>query len=160
MPSLNAVNIPRAMTNFRPERFNDFHTATVKFFADREPHSLTKLKKLKCPVKLIQCGGDIAYPVHFAEELLQRLLDAGAEADLEVVEDAPHYGTVTHPHEINPLVHDYIMSHTSHPVPPPLDEVISPFEAELLATGWTPNGSEDEDSDDEFEICYKFETSL
>ncbi|KAG5644712.1 hypothetical protein DXG03_007935 [Asterophora parasitica] len=93
---LAEYNIPRAMRNYNRDRLEEYHTASVKFFADRAQHSLEKLRGLKCPVELVHCDGDVAYPIAFAQELLERLLDAGVDAELDVVEGAPHFGTVTH----------------------------------------------------------------
>ncbi|KAG5640142.1 hypothetical protein DXG03_000947, partial [Asterophora parasitica] len=93
---LNEYSLPRAMRNSNRDRLEKFHTASVKFFVDRVPHSLKKLSRVKCPVQLVQCGGDVAYPITFAQELLQRLLDAGLDTELSVVEGAPNFGTVTH----------------------------------------------------------------
>ncbi|KAF5379049.1 hypothetical protein D9615_005993 [Tricholomella constricta] len=154
--ALNALYIPRAMVNFSPERFEEFHTATVKFFTERTAHTSATLRRLQCPVKLIQCGGDIAYPLRYAQELLGRLVDAGVDAELETVEDAPHFGSVTHPNVFNPLIHDFIMSHTTAPVPPPPEIVTSPFEADLVATGWSPRDGAEDVSSEEDDIRLNF----
>ncbi|KAG5640232.1 hypothetical protein DXG03_009739 [Asterophora parasitica] len=154
---LNEYSLPRAMRNFNRDRLEEFHTASVKFFVDRVPHSLEKLSRVKCPVQLVQCGGDIAYPISFAQELLQRLLDAGVDAELDVIEDAPHFGTVTHYEDINPLLHNFIISHTIDVVPPAPKVVTSPFEAYLVSLGWTP-GTDETDIDDEY--TYDFAAAL
>ncbi|KAG6856587.1 hypothetical protein H0H87_002793 [Tephrocybe sp. NHM501043] len=75
--------------------FDEFHSATVGFFVEDVIDSQEKFRKISCPVKLIQRGADIAYPLHHAEELLQRLVDVGVSAELDVLEEAPHFGTAT-----------------------------------------------------------------
>ncbi|KAG5338500.1 hypothetical protein C0989_007272 [Termitomyces sp. Mn162] len=89
------VTIPKAIRNYGPGRFEECYIATVAFFAEHVDYSMDKLRRIRCPVKLVHCSGDIAYPIHHAEELLQRLIEADVNADLEVVDDAPHFGTVT-----------------------------------------------------------------
>ena len=81
--------------NYGPGRFEEGQIATVDFFKEQVDYSTEKLKMIRCPVKLIYCGKDIAYPLHHAEELLQRLVEAGVNAELEVANNAPHFGTVT-----------------------------------------------------------------
>ncbi|KAG6861402.1 hypothetical protein C0995_000531 [Termitomyces sp. Mi166 len=132
------VTIPRAVKNYGPGRFEECYMATVGFFEEQVDYSAEKLRRIWCPVKLVHCGGDIAYPIYHSDELLQRLVDAGVDAKLEVVEDAPHFGTVTYATEINSLLHDFLMKQTMSDVPVP-EEVTSPFEAMLVAAGWSPD---------------------
>ncbi|KAG5641701.1 hypothetical protein DXG03_004419 [Asterophora parasitica] len=140
--ALTEYTIPQGMRNYNRDRLDEYHTMSVKFFADRTPHSLEKLRRIKFPVRLVQCGGDVAYPIAFAQELLQRLLDAGVDADLDVVEGAPHFGTVTHFKEFNPRIHDFIISHTTDDVPPAPKVVTSPFDLVSLDLDWTPETDE------------------
>ncbi|KAG5639973.1 hypothetical protein DXG03_002054 [Asterophora parasitica] len=136
--ALTEYSLPCGLRNFNRDRLEEYHTASVKFFTDRVPHSLQKLRRIKCPVKLAHSGGDVAFPIALTQELLQRLLDAGVDAELDVIEGAPHFGTVTHFEEFNPRIHDFIISHTMDEVPPEPKVVISPFEAYLFPFGWTP----------------------
>ncbi|KAG6899330.1 hypothetical protein C0993_011184 [Termitomyces sp. T159_Od127] len=93
--AMRKVTIPKAIRNYGPGRFEECYIATVAFFAEQVDYTTKKLGRIKCPVKLVHCGGDIAYPIHHAEEIIQRLSDARVDAELEVVEDAPHFGSVT-----------------------------------------------------------------
>lgn len=96
---MNAVAISQAMVNFAPNKLEEFHTTSVKFFTEREPHALSVLRKIQCPVELVHCGGDIAYPLECVEELQKRLVDADVDAHITQIEGAPHFGIVTHPKE-------------------------------------------------------------
>ncbi|KAG6888724.1 hypothetical protein C0992_007633 [Termitomyces sp. T32_za158] len=89
------VTTPKAFKNYGPERLEELHLVTVKFFTEKVDYSTEKLNRIQCPVKLIHCSADIAYPIHHTEELFQRLINSGVNAELEVVEDAPHFGTIT-----------------------------------------------------------------
>ncbi|KAG6917116.1 hypothetical protein DXG01_003782 [Tephrocybe rancida] len=147
--ALVKLTLPHAIVNFGPGRFEEFHTAAVDFFAEDVDYSKEKLSRIRCPIKLLYCGADIAYPLHYAEELLQRLVDAGVHAELTVVEDAPHFGTVTNFNEINPSLHDFIMQHTSSNVPLALGSATSPYEPILVATGWSPEPRSSDSSEEE-----------
>jgi pimeloyl-ACP methyl ester carboxylesterase len=76
-----------------------FHTVSVKFFCDRKPHPPALLQRIQCPLTLINCSADIAYPIEFAQELHDRIQGAGLNVTLLTVKDAPHFGTVTHSSE-------------------------------------------------------------
>ncbi|KAG5336958.1 hypothetical protein C0989_011414 [Termitomyces sp. Mn162] len=144
---INATN-SKAARNYGPGRLEEGQIVTVNFFTEKMDYSTEKLRKIRCPVKLIHCSEDIAYPLHHTEELLQRLVDAGVDVELEAVSDAPHFGTVTNAMEINSLLHDFLMKQTTSNVPLPSEEVTSPYEAMLVAEGWSPdheNESSDED---------------
>ncbi|KAG6861403.1 hypothetical protein C0995_000532 [Termitomyces sp. Mi166 len=150
------VCIPNAVKNLGPGRLEEGRVVTVGFFSEHMDYSTEKLKRIPGPVKLIYCGGDIAYTIHQTEDLFQRLIVAGIDVELEVVEDAPHFGTVMYATEINPLLHDFLMKQTTTDVPVPSEGVISPFEAILVATGWSPD--HDDDSFDEEEEFFDFQS--
>ncbi|KAG5641702.1 hypothetical protein DXG03_004420 [Asterophora parasitica] len=138
--ALTEFTIPLDMRNYNRDRFEEFHTTSVKFFADHAPHSLEQLRRLKSPVQLVQCGGDVAYPIALAQRLLYLMLSAGVDAELDVVDGAPHFGTVTHFKEFNPRIHDFIISHTTEDVPPVPNAATSPFD--LVSLDWTPETDE------------------
>ncbi|KAF9025016.1 alpha/beta-hydrolase [Hymenopellis radicata] len=125
-----------------PKDMESYVTITVKFFTERKEHPKSNLSKIAVPVKLIHCMADIAYPLEYSERFLGDLKDAGVNASLDTVDDAPHFGSVTHSPIINPIIHDFIMAATSSPVPPAPSSATSPFEAGLVKAGWT-----DEDDD-------------
>ncbi|KAF4617282.1 hypothetical protein D9613_005863 [Agrocybe pediades] len=96
------------------------------------------------PVHIVHCAEDIAYPLHFAEALRDRLInEAGLPRDkvkLTQIPGAPHLGCVTHPEPINASIHEWVLSNTPNAasiVPPakPAQNVHSPFEEELTKYG-------------------------
>lgn len=87
------------MRNWAPENFGALRTVSVDFFVDRKPHDLAQLRQIECPVHLIHCGGDVAYPLHYVEELRDRLVSVGLHPRVSQVKDAPHFGSVTHSEE-------------------------------------------------------------
>lgn len=91
--------VPQGLKNWSPERFDEFHTVSVKFFTDRKPHPMSALEKIKCPIRLVHCGDDIAYPLHYVEELRDLLEQANLDVQITIVEDASHFGCVTKPDE-------------------------------------------------------------
>ncbi|KAG6850126.1 hypothetical protein H0H93_000748 [Arthromyces matolae] len=98
-PFIKAIvktTMPYSLKQFCPGKFDQFHQATVEFFRQQGEDFTDKLSSIRCPVQLVYCGADVAYPKNHCEELLQALLDAGVDVDMEVVTDAPHFGTVTH----------------------------------------------------------------
>ncbi|KAJ2926625.1 hypothetical protein H1R20_g10447, partial [Candolleomyces eurysporus] len=141
------LTVPDALRNWTRDRLEMLHTVSVKFFCDRKPHSPALLKQIECPITLIHCGADIAYPITYAQELLDRLEDAGLNARLLSVKDAPHFGTVTHSAEINKVIHDVVIGGTKYPVPPAQTEVVSPFEEDFAAMGCPADADSDSDDD-------------
>ncbi|KAG6861404.1 hypothetical protein C0995_000533 [Termitomyces sp. Mi166 len=141
--AIQKVAITKGFRNYGSARLEETHVATVGIFTEQMDYSTEKLRRIPGPVKLIYCGGDIAYTIHQTEDLLRRLIGAGIEAELEAVENAPHFGTVI----INPLLHDFLMKQTTSDPPVPLEEVTSPFERILIAAGWSPDESSSEEED-------------
>jgi dienelactone hydrolase len=84
------------MVNWRPERFEDFHTACVKFLSDRQPYPRSALANIMCPVNMVHCSGDIAYRFAGVEALKNRLEEAGVDVQLNIVKDSSHFGSVAH----------------------------------------------------------------
>lgn len=95
--SLIQYTLPHVMKRSSPEELDGFHTLTVKFFVDRKPHSRDLLQRIKCPIYLLHCGGDIAYEMKYVEELHDVLQGAGLHVRVADIQDAPHFGCVTHP---------------------------------------------------------------
>ena len=85
------------MQRSSPEELEGFHTLTVKFFVDRKPHTHQLLQKISCPIYLVHCGSDIAYEMKDVEELRDALQGAGLQVRVADIENAPHFGCVTHP---------------------------------------------------------------
>ncbi|KIY47876.1 alpha/beta-hydrolase [Fistulina hepatica ATCC 64428] len=135
---------PQALRNWNPEMFPQLHAVTVGFFAERRAHSRSTLEKIQCPMTIIYCGGDIAYPLEQAEELQMHLREAGVDVVLKVVKDAVHFGSVTHPKEINKICHDFILSLAAPLQPAVPDQVTSPFLENLVRYGLTEEESDEE----------------
>ena len=99
LPSLTTRIYPQALKNRSLKNLDDFRAISVNFFVDRKAHPIETLAKVKCPVHLIHCGGDIAYPLEFVTELQQAMQKAGVDVHVSIVPDAPRFGPVTHPKE-------------------------------------------------------------
>ncbi|KAF8155559.1 Alpha/Beta hydrolase protein [Crassisporium funariophilum] len=145
--ALTQATLPRSMRNWSSEHFEEFHTVSVKFFTDRKPHSLEVLRGVKCPILLVHCGGDIAYPFHYVEELRHRMEDAGLNVQVTQVPDAAHFGSVTHPDEVNDIFQSWVMEHTKTNVPPAKPFVTSPFEHLVRQGGYVEESQVDSDDD-------------
>ncbi|KAF6764083.1 Alpha/Beta hydrolase protein [Ephemerocybe angulata] len=143
------LTVPDAMRNWTKGRLEELHTVSVKFFCDRKPHPPALLQRVQCPINLIHCGADIAYPIDFTEELFDRMQGAGLNVRLSCVADAPHFGSVTKPAEVNKLILDFVLQNTKGPVPPAMPNVTSPFEDEFAEQGCQHLGLESDDSDDD-----------
>lgn len=85
-----------AIRNWAPEHYDIFHAVTVKFFLNRPPHPVKSLARIECPVALVHCSEDIAYPIHHAQELLNLMQSAGIDPQFLTLDGAPHYGIITH----------------------------------------------------------------
>jgi len=121
------------------------------------------LQHIKCPIHLVHSGGDIAYPLEYVEELRDALQGAGLDVRLSQVQDAAHFGCVTHPepyvflyythdwfltfYRVNDLFQDWVIQNTKAQVPPAKASVKSPFEACLLKAGYVPDESNDSEDD-------------
>lgn len=136
--------LPQALKLWSRENFDSYETATVKFFTERKSHSQAALSKIQGPVLLIHCSQDVAYELAYTETFLNQLRAASVNVTLKTV-DAAHFGCVTHPHTVNPYLHDFVAQHTQVQVPSAPTEVTSPFEAGLVSAGWQKAESDDED---------------
>lgn len=73
---------------------------TCDFFTKRSPQTQERLAKIRCPVRLVHCGADIAYSVDHTFSFRDSLLAAGlSQVSVAEVPDACHFGTVTHSRE-------------------------------------------------------------
>lgn len=91
--------IPIMAERWGPDRFEEFHSLNVKFFTESKEQPISVLAKIRCPVRLVHCSSDIAYPLQLCEDLFQRLKAAGVDVELLQVSDAAHFGCFTHPKE-------------------------------------------------------------
>ncbi|KAF8155558.1 Alpha/Beta hydrolase protein [Crassisporium funariophilum] len=145
--ALVQATLPQSMRNWSSEHFEEFHTVSVKFFTDQKPHSLEALQRVTCPILLVHCGDDIAYPIHFVEDLRRRMEDAGLIVQVTQVPDAAHFGSVTHPDEVNDLFQSWLMEHTKTTVPAANAFVTSPFEHLMKKGGYVEESQVESDDD-------------
>lgn len=77
------------------------HRLLVDFYAQREAYTSYQLSKLRnIPIVVVHGTSDVAYPVTYATGFVSSLRDAGvSKVDLKIVEDGPHYLSITHPEE-------------------------------------------------------------
>ncbi|KIY68529.1 alpha/beta-hydrolase [Cylindrobasidium torrendii FP15055 ss-10] len=143
--ALTARSVPLAAKNWTAKTIDSYMISTVKFFTERKEHPPDKLRQITCPVKLVHCLGDIAYPLEYSKEFLGRLKDVGIDASLDTIADAPHFGPVTHPHRVNPILRDFVTKHTAGVIPPPPASAVSPFEKHLVKCGLKSADSEEDD---------------
>ncbi|TFK75503.1 alpha/beta-hydrolase [Pluteus cervinus] len=96
------------------DSLEECYRATVSWFV-RKPRTQEALAKITCPVRIIHCADDIAYPFELAQELERELREAGVvRVDLKQV-PGPHYGSVVNAADINPLIEDLILSISNPP---------------------------------------------
>lgn len=134
--TLVAITLPLALKNWGPKQFHQYDRATVEFFNNRKEYSNDRLSQIRVPVKLVHCLGDVAYPQEYTEKFMQQLKDAAVAVSLSTIPEAPHFGLATHGDIANRILHDFIISCCRSSVPPAPQEVISPWEAELVKAGW------------------------
>jgi dipeptidyl aminopeptidase/acylaminoacyl peptidase len=69
----------------------------VQFLNERKSHSLDALARIRCPVRLIHGEADVAYSVAYSEKFLDNLQEAGLDAVMHIVPDAPQHVSLSHP---------------------------------------------------------------
>ncbi|KAK0494503.1 alpha/beta-hydrolase [Armillaria luteobubalina] len=143
--ALVAFTIALALKNWGPKHFDQYDRATVEFFNNRKEYSNEELSRIRAPVKLVHCLGDIAYPQEYTENFMQQLKDAAVTVSLATIPEAPHFGLATHGDIVNSILHDFIIASCRTSVPPAPQEVVSPWEVELVKAGWDKGGSDSED---------------
>ncbi|KAG6807253.1 hypothetical protein H0H92_008236 [Tricholoma furcatifolium] len=92
-----------------PEALSSSHVVLIDWFAKRRIFDVATLSKLKCPVSVIHGEEDIAYPLHAAQVFVAALQDARVDVEFHRV-SAPHFGNVTDPDLINPILCDTVLS--------------------------------------------------
>ncbi|KAF8237372.1 alpha/beta-hydrolase [Tricholoma matsutake] len=137
-----------------PEKLANSYATSVSWFINRRPLSRRALsKQIKCPIRLIHCSDDIAYPLQHARGVEARLRDAGITDVVLHQVPGPHYGHLTNPQMMNPILHDFVLSvscngdaSTSRHLPPSLNyqqhndypKVETPFTKQLEKYGYDP----------------------
>ncbi|KAJ7032002.1 Alpha/Beta hydrolase protein [Mycena alexandri] len=138
--------VPFALKNWGPSKLVEYRIATVDFFIKRTAQTPAAIRKVSCPVKLLHCGADIAYPIEYTEEVLKLMLENGVKAQLIEIPGALHFGNVSSPKEINEQIHSNVIQNSpGMNIPPAQASVVSPFTAGLMKAGY--DNDEDSDSD-------------
>ncbi len=153
------------------DNFDDYEFMTVRLLNNRKSYTTDELKRISCPVKMLHCTGDIAYPVDYTYKFAGDLKKAGVKVEVDLVPNGPHLGVVSlrssgcvisalslfpgndiHCRRaINTLLHDFVvgLSTTTTKLPPIRDAVTSPYEKDLIMAGWSKDGEAGSGSDDE-----------
>ncbi|KAF9058540.1 alpha/beta-hydrolase [Rhodocollybia butyracea] len=144
-----ALVLPACMRNWSASHLDEYRMTTLDIFLNRRPHPVEELRNIKVPVKLLHGMADVAYPLEYSQEFLQRLQDAGVDASLEAIEGASHFGCVEKYTIVNPIFHDFIIQQVEGPVPTLTKAVLSPWESALKKKGWVKEVNVLEDDSDE-----------
>ncbi|KAF8897960.1 alpha/beta-hydrolase [Mucidula mucida] len=136
------------------DNFDDYEFMTVRLLNNRKSYTTDELKRISCPVKMLHCTGDIAYPVDYTYKFAGDLKKAGVKVEVDLVPNGPHLGVVSlrsSGRAINTLLHDFVvgLSTTTTKLPPIRDAVTSPYEKDLIMAGWSKDGEAGSGSDDE-----------
>lgn len=130
-----------------PDHWESYDACTCRIFTDRRDYTKSELATLRSkPVKLVVCADDIAYPPDYVAIFENQLIDAGVSPTLELVPGAPHFGSITHPDAINPMLVRFVLDHWQGDVPAAKGSVTSPFDAQYRECGW--HSGEEVDSDE------------
>ncbi|KAF7360185.1 AB hydrolase-1 domain-containing protein [Mycena venus] len=145
--ALTARAVPHALKNWGPTKLGEYRIATIDFFVKRTAQSAANVRKIKCPIKLLHCGADIAYAIEYTEEVLKLLQENGVDAQLIEIPGAIHFGNVSNPKEINAQIHENVLQNSpGMSIPPAPATVVSPFTAALKKAGYNQDDG-DSDSD-------------
>ncbi|KAK7046295.1 AB hydrolase-1 domain-containing protein [Favolaschia claudopus] len=146
IPLVRAIrdySVQKAEENWTGVNLHWIEVLTLKFLDNQPVYTVETLERIRCPVLLVHCTADVVYPKIYAEELLDLFHSANVDASLEIIEGAPHWGSVTHPDETNEMLYNFVIAHcdASNMTPPP-NGAESPFLNDLA-----PYGLLDTDSD-------------
>ncbi|KAJ7773850.1 Alpha/Beta hydrolase protein [Mycena metata] len=146
------ASFPFMMQQWGIDQLDDFHAASVEFFTLREAYTVEAMRNISCPVYMVHCSADIAYDVSTTNKVADHLRTAGVSVEVTEIPGAAHFGSTTHPTEVNDLLHRFILSVCPQPPPPIPETVESPFREELVTVGW----DSDSESDDPESTRHKF----
>ncbi|KAJ7869396.1 hypothetical protein B0H13DRAFT_2350988 [Mycena leptocephala] len=133
------------MRNWLAGKLDVCHLVTAKFFLNRESHPVSRLVRVRYPIALNHCSEDVAYPMHYTEELLDLLHQAHLNAQMHTIEGAPHFGNFTHARETNTLLCSLVVTKSRVIIPPAQTSVKYLFLADLLEFGLDENDESDND---------------
>lgn len=98
-----------------PEKLAVAYTVNVEWFLNRQPIPMKSLAKVgvaisipnhmlivdnrqvNCPVTIIHCADDIAYPLRYAQDFQSHLREAGVKDVALCQISGPHFGSVVNP---------------------------------------------------------------
>ncbi|KAJ3985843.1 alpha/beta-hydrolase [Lentinula detonsa] len=129
--------------NWNKDHIREYRMTTLDFIINRKPREKEELSQIKVPVKLLHCLGDVAYSLEYTTEFLNLLKEAGVDASLDTIPEASHFGCCEDAHQVNPILHDFIMGITKTEVPCAPESVSSPWN-EVLDWRHIQNESDDE----------------
>lgn len=78
------------------EKLGNFWKHTGAFVTERKAHSREALSQIRCPVKMIYGEEDVTYHITYSGQFLAKLQEAGVDASLDVIPDAPYLLSMTH----------------------------------------------------------------
>ncbi|KAG6917612.1 hypothetical protein DXG01_001843 [Tephrocybe rancida] len=105
-----------------PEALTSAYVVLIDWFARRRIFDVATLSKIKCSVSVIHCEDGIAYALHKSEEFVDMLRDAKVDVKFHQV-SGPHFGFVTNPELINPIICERVLSVVAPNSPLPPNEV-------------------------------------
>ncbi|GLB39088.1 putative regulation of endocannabinoid signaling pathway [Lyophyllum shimeji] len=137
-----------------PEARETGHTFCLDWFLERRVFDVDFFSKIGCPVAIIHCEDDIAYPFGHAEELQAQLTQAGNARVTLCQIPGPRYANVLYPEILNPIIRNHILSVTEPNNPPGKGVSVvkkeslleTPFKEILAKYGYRADSS-DEDSE-------------
>ncbi|KAJ7617345.1 Alpha/Beta hydrolase protein [Roridomyces roridus] len=149
--AITQITFKASTRQWFPPHLHAMEIATRKIMTDRPKGLEARLSQIACPVEILRCSADIAYPRELSEEIQTALRSAGVDARLHDVPGAVRWGHVTHYQVINPMIHDFVVECATEkniPPPPPITSVLSPFLKVLTGAGFRPVNDDEDDDDD------------
>ncbi|KAH7105149.1 alpha/beta-hydrolase [Auriculariales sp. MPI-PUGE-AT-0066] len=151
--TLIRIAVPEAVKHWGPGHFEDCAKTTVNIFTDHQsydPQTLARLSSV--PLALVHCSDDIAFTRDYMGVFTSQLSASGVGFDVHEVPGAPHFGSITHSHLINPLLARFVANHWNGPQLLEIEASSvfkSPFEDGMRQVGWRDSGEDSgEESDD------------
>ncbi|KAJ4485204.1 Alpha/Beta hydrolase protein [Lentinula aciculospora] len=143
--------LPVDLRNWSAEHLQEYQLISYNIFCNRKSQPKTVLSRIHCPVKLLHGGDSVVYKSSYTEEFMKSLRNAGVDASMETIPNAPHYLCVDYGNEVNRMIHDLVDHCTPErsisPTTSPVD-VRSPWDEILRQYGWEPERKNQLDDDD------------
>ncbi|KAG6854422.1 hypothetical protein C0991_006965 [Blastosporella zonata] len=126
-----------------PDALASAYIVLICWYARRRIFDVETLSQLKCPISVIHCEEDIAYTLDDSEEFVALLRDAKLEVDFHQV-PGPHFGHVTNPELVNPIICERVLSVAAPDTPLPIAKLNgsrrqlldTPFKKDLMQHGY------------------------